>query len=167
MQQLKNRSYKNDNSFGLTEEDKILPILEKYFGEKITKSLNKYEKWDGEGLTSLYEIKSRTNKHNAFNDTIIAMNKVVQTSKAQFFIFNFTDGIYYIKYNETLFNSFTSSPFLCHKREDIIDTIKQYYYIPIKHLSLIELKQPAMTTADFFRAKTDVLPLKGRCLIKL
>ena len=161
------RTFQNDNTFGLFEENKILPILEKYFGEKITKSLNIYEKWDGEGLTSLYEIKSRTNKHNAFNDTIIGANKVVQTNKAQFFIFNFTDGIYYIKYNEALFNTFTNSPFLCHKRDDIVDVVKQYYYIPIKHLTLIQLKKPAMTTADFFRPRPDTLPLKGRCLIKL
>ncbi len=155
------RNYKQDNSFGLNEENLILPILEKYFKESISKSINKYEKWDGASETTLYEIKSRTNKHNAFNDTIIGANKILETNKTQIFIFNFIDGIYYIKYDKSLFDTFPNSPFIRNQREDIVDTIKQYYYIPINKLTLIERKQPTLTTYDFFN------PLKGKCLIKL
>jgi len=155
------RNYKQDNSFGLNEENLILPILEKYFKESISKSTNKYEKWDGASETTLYEIKSRTNKHNAFNDTIIGANKILETNKTQIFIFNFIDGIYYIKYDKSLFDTFPNSPFIRNQREDIVDTIKQYYYIPINKLTLIERKQPTLTTYDFFN------PLKGKCLIKL
>jgi hypothetical protein len=157
-----NRNYKQDNSFGLNEENLILPILEKYFKETISKSTNKYEKWDGASNTTLYEIKSRTNRYNAFNDTIIGANKVLETDKTQIFIFNFTDGIYYIKYEKSLFDTFPNSPFLRNEREDIVDTVKHHYYIPIKKLTLIERKgSPAMTVNDFFN------PLKGKCLIKL
>lgn len=155
------RNFKQDNSFGLNEENLILPILEKYFKETISKSTNKYEKWDGASETTLYEIKSRTNKHNAFNDTIIGANKILETDKTQIFIFNFIDGIYYIKYDKSLFDTFPNSPFVRNEREDIVDTIKQYYYIPIKKLTLIERKQPSVTTNDFFN------PLRGKCLIKL
>lgn len=156
------RSFNQDNKFGLNEENLILPILEKFFNEKISKSTNIYEKWDGAGNNTLYEIKSRTNRYNAFNDTIIGANKILDTDKTQIFIFNFTDGIYYIKYDKSLFDTFPNSPFVRNERADIVDTIKQYYYIPVKKLTLIELKgnQPN-TINDFFN------PLKGKCLIQI
>ena len=155
------RSFKQDNNFGLNEENKILPILEKYFKETILKSQNIYDKWDGAGKNTLYEIKSRTNKSTMFNETIIAANKIIDTDKEQIFIFNFTDGIYYIKYDASLFETFDNSPFVRNEREDIVDQIKQYYYIPVKLLTLIEKKDTPTIISNFFN------PMKGRCLIQL
>jgi hypothetical protein len=155
------RSFKQDNNFGLNEEEKILPILEKYFKETISKSKNIYEKWDGAGKNTLYEIKSRTNKSTAFNDTIIGANKVLDTDKVQIFIFNFTDGIYYIKYDASLFDTFDNSPFVRNARDDKVDEIKQYYYIPVKLLTLIHKKEMPTAINEFFN------PMKGRCLIQL
>jgi hypothetical protein len=156
-----NRSYKQDNQMGLHAEKEILPILEKYFGEKIVASQYKYEKYDGASQTAVYEIKSRSNTSNAFPDTLIGANKVIPNcSKIQRFIFNFTDGIYYIEYDEELFNTFENSPFVRDPRIDYTDEVRSYYYIPVKKLTLIEKK--AAKSNSIYNQFT-----KGVCLIKI
>lgn len=155
------RSYSKDYTMGTSAEKEIMPILEEYFGEKILSSSNRYEKYDGASKTAIYEIKTRSNASNAFPDTLIGANKVLQNcSKIQRFIFNFTDGIYYIEYDQEIFDTFENSPFVRDKRVDYTDEVRAYYYIPVKKLILIHRKV----------AKSDSIYnqfTKGVCLIKL
>jgi hypothetical protein len=156
-----NRSFKQDNQFGLNQEGEIIPILEKYFGEKIIAPQNKYEKYDGASQTALYEIKSRTNSSNAFTETLIGANKVIPNcNKIQRFVFNFTDGIYYIEYEKDLFDTFDNSCFVRDPRIDYKDEVRTYYYIPVKKLILIERK--TSKSVSIYNQLT-----KGVCLIKL
>ena len=156
-----NRSFKQDNQFGLNQEREIIPILEKYFKEKIIPSQYKYEKDDGASDTAVYEIKSRTNASNAFTETLIGANKVIPNcSKIQRFVFNFTDGIYYIEYDKELFDTFDNSCFVRDPRIDYKDEVRTYYYIPVKKLILIESK--VSKSNSIYNQLT-----KGVCLIKI
>ena len=106
MPSLNNPVYKNDMKFGLTEEDKAKPILEKKYGE-LTK-LSKYAPFDFENDEFLIEMKSRRIKHDTYNTLMInysKIKKIVNDDKKVVFIFNCLDGYYYWDYNPE--NEFT------------------------------------------------------------
>lgn len=132
-----NRTFQNDYKFGLNNENKILPLINKYFKEDIIKSVSSFSLNDFQSHTTLYELKSRTNAYNKYNDTLLGFNKIIDGVKKQVFLFNFTDGLYFIEYNETLFNTFTKKPFVRNARADFDDKPKQYIFIPIKNLTKI------------------------------
>ena len=56
--------------------------------------------------------------------------------KPVWFIFVFTDGIYYIEYSEELFDTFTVNDFQRTGR-DVYDKKQEYIYIPKESLSPI------------------------------
>jgi len=136
-----NRTFTNDYKFGLQNEDKILPLINKYFNtdslNPIIKSVSSFSLNDFESDTTLYELKSRTNNYNKYNDTLLGFNKIINGSKKQVFLFNFTDGLFYIEYDETLFNTFTKKPFVRNQRTDYNDIPKIYLFIPINKLKKI------------------------------
>ena len=106
MPSLNNPVYKNDMKFGLTEEDKAKPILEKKYGE-LTK-LHKFSPFDFENDEYLIEMKSRRINHDKYNTLMInysKIKKIVDDDKKVVFIFNCLDGYYYWDYNPE--NEFT------------------------------------------------------------
>jgi hypothetical protein len=67
---------------------------------------------------------------------MITRNKITDTTKEQLILlFNFTDGLYFIQYDEELFSKFTVTNF---SRADIQEDEKAHVYIPIEHLELIK-----------------------------
>tara|TARA_R110000868_G_scaffold102288_4_gene281732 strand:+ start:439 stop:921 length:483 start_codon:yes stop_codon:yes gene_type:complete len=150
-------TFENDNKFGLSEEDLVLPILEEFFREKFIKSENEFCIYDSYNTDKQIEIKSRRNKYSDFSTTLIGVNKAINTNKAQLFIFNFSDSIYYIQYEEDKFKSWIK-PFQRDSRKDFEDKAKDYFYIPIEELILIKKKD----LPDSY-----TLPKRGICLIKL
>jgi hypothetical protein len=130
-------SFKKDYVFGKAQEDEVLLKIQNKFNDNIVKSSSKFEKYDYKGDKYYYELKSRNNKYNAYPTTLIDISKVVGDN--MIFLFNFTDGLYYIKYDKTLFDTFECKEFVRHKRYDFIDKPKPYYYIPIDKLTKIEL----------------------------
>lgn len=158
--------FEEDNKFGLLGEDLVLPILEDFFGEKFIKSQNEYCVYDSYNTDKHIEIKSRRNKYNAFSTTLIGVNKAINTNKAQLFVFNFTDSIYYIQYEEDKFKSWIDQ-FQRGSRREFEKIPKNYFYIPIEELILIKKKEddlPAFSNSsnDYYN-----YPKRGVCLIKL
>jgi len=149
--------FEKDNKFGLEEEDIILPILEEFFSEKFIKSENEYEFYDSYNTDKQIEIKSRRNAYNDFSTTLIGINKAINTNKAQLFVFNFTDSIYYIEYDEDKFKPWIK-PYQRDSRKNFEKIPKDYFYIPIEELILIKKKD----LPDSY-----TLPKRGICLIKL
>ena len=133
-----NRSFKNDYKFGLNNENKILSIINHYFVQTIIKSPIYNTVYDFESDTTLYELKSRTNAYKKYNETLLGFNKIIEGDKKQVFLFSFTDGLYFIEYNEAVFNKFTKKNFVRNARADYDDKPKQYIFIPITHLIKIE-----------------------------
>jgi len=85
------------------------------------------------------------------------VNKAINTNKAQLFIFNFSDSIYYIQYEEDKFKSWIK-PFQRDSRKDFEKNPKEYFHIPIEELILIKKKE---------LPNSYTLPKRGVCLIKL
>jgi len=130
-------SYKKDYIFGKEKEDEVLNLIKKKFNENIIKSSYRYEKYDYKDDNYFYELKSRNNKYSDYPTTLIEKAKIFTDNII--FLFNFTDGLYYIEYNEEVFNTFACKEFCRHKRFDYNDKPRPYYYIPIEKLKKIDI----------------------------
>jgi len=133
------RTKQNDIDLGLTTEEEVMPILAKHFGEELIKTEDKYCPYDFEAVTSKtrYELKSRRCNHNTYNTTIIPVNKV-QGEFPICFCFHFTNGLYYIYYNEHLFNTFKVKQ-VRTMRDGQWGLSKAHYEIPIDQLVRINV----------------------------
>ncbi len=125
-------NFEGDYIFGEKQQEIIKPILEKTFGSLI--SNDRYSKYDFENDNYYIEVKTRKNSYYTYPTTLLTCNKITNTDKTLIFIFNFTDGIYYIEYDEKIFNCFEKKMFSrINKKFDM----KDYYYIPIDMLKKI------------------------------
>jgi hypothetical protein len=126
--------FQRDYQFGIAHQEKLLPKLESFFNDNLVSTPNKFDPYDYVGNTSVYELKSRTNALRAYPTTCIGQDKINPNhTKQQVYLFNFTDGCYYINYDKELFDSFTVAPFRRY-RVGVKDKEKPYVYIPIEHL---------------------------------
>ena len=128
-------SFMRDYNFGRAQELIVLPQLAKFFNDDIKPAEDKYSKHDFIGREYVYELKSRTNTFSAYPTTYLPADKVVKTRK-QIFVFNFTDGLYYIEYDEEAWKDITVAPFR-RFRIGVNDKEKPYYHIPISLLKRI------------------------------
>jgi len=128
-------AFNRDYNFGKQQEIQILPKINEFFKDDIKPAVGQYSKHDFEGKTHLYELKSRTCKFNSYTTTILPADKVIKTRK-QIFIFNFTDGLYYIEYDEEAWKDIEIASFR-RFRIGVNDKEKPYYHIPITLLKKI------------------------------
>lgn len=129
-----------DRRFGAKSEDEQRDVLEMHFGESLQKDTYKWAVFDffNKDKTINVEMKSRNNKHDTYATTIVGYNKIRACSdpmKRYYFAFVFTDGIYYIQYDKTLFDTFDCNDFVRNGRVDYNDKIAKYVFIPINALT--------------------------------
>jgi len=128
-------SFALDNKFGKEQEEKYFETIKTFFNDNI-KTTSKYCRYDFEGETARYELKSRNVRYSHFETTLIPYDKI-KDDKKLIFLFNFTDGLYYIEYNKEKFKSFKLDYFKRITRSDFNDKCKLYYFIPIEQLNKI------------------------------
>lgn len=126
-------SFKEDFNYGIIKENEILKTINNYFNREIKRSEDKYCHYDFYDDKYTYELKSRRNKYDTYPTTMIPALKL---KKRVILLFNFTDGLYYIKYRKSKFEEFDKRYFV-KDREDKKDIKKLYYYIPIDKLKKI------------------------------
>jgi hypothetical protein len=99
--------------------------------------LDKFHHMDFETDKYYFEIKSRRFRHTKYTSTMVGFDKIEYARKSEkevFFIFMFTDGIYYYKYDEKdSFETCMGGRLDRGRRE-----IRNYYYIPIDKLNEIK-----------------------------
>jgi len=131
-----NTSKSNDLRIGKVGEEKVLQVLLKR-DPSFIQSANKFEKWDFKNDKEEYwECKTRTNSKGVYPTTYIPVHKVLE-GKTQYFLFNFTDTMSYIKYDADTFK-----PFDIHKLNDRrggYDKVVPHYCIPISLLIDLEV----------------------------
>lgn len=127
-------AFHRDYSNGIQHQLALLPKLESYFKDQLKATTGKFSKYDYEGITADYELKSRNNTYQFYPTTCIAMDKInPDHTKKQIYIFHFTDGTYYIEYDKELFATFYVKDFR-RFRQGVNDKEKPYLYIPIEKL---------------------------------
>jgi len=135
------RTFKEDKQIGEDSELKHKQIFNTFFNDNFIKTSN-FHPLDFEGNNYFLEIKTRTNNYNAYPTSLIPASKInycKKQNKETYFIFVFTDGIYYIKYDDNLFKTFEIKPFKRPSRLDHSDKLQNYYYIPIINLSKLNI----------------------------
>lgn len=129
-------SYVVDRQQGIEAEDEVLDTIQNKFKDNISKVNERFCKYDFEGDKYIYELKTRNNFYSSFPTTMIPQDKITISNKRQVFLFNFKDGLYYIKYRKKIFKHFEVKPFK-RFRSDYNDKEKLYIYIPIEKLKEI------------------------------
>ena len=134
--------FKVDLSFGKASEINHLDILKTFFNTPLVRTKDKFE-FDYEGTNILIELKTRTNTKDKYEDTMIGTNKIKKAKKLMkentqlgvYFVFAFTDGLFYWKY-DPLFPLKTQ---LGGRNDRGRPEIKSYAYIPFAELKPIVL----------------------------
>jgi len=125
--------FKKDYDAGVKHQTELKPMLEAFFKEEL-KETGPYAKYDYTSKETDYELKSRNNTYAFYPTTCIACDKIdPEHKKRQVYLFHFTDGTYYIKYDKTLFDTFLVKEFR-RFRQGVRDKEKPYIYIPIDQL---------------------------------
>lgn len=93
---------------------------------------------------SCVELKSRTFEMAKYPTTIVGTNKVrlaeADSNKSYYFVFRFTDGVFYIKYNKTLFAKFKKGK--CERTDRGKSEVMEVLHIPIANLIRIHKRNP-------------------------
>ena len=131
-------NWENSYKYGEKKEEALLPILQEYFGKDIERSKGgRFAKYDYTDEKVNYELKSRTNKIKQYPTTMITRNKVEgnDANKDLILLFNYTDCLAYIEYEEEQFKQYTTESF---SRLGASWDEKPHLYIPIEHLKIIK-----------------------------
>ncbi len=83
--------FKIDEDFGKEQENKAQEYIQTYFKQTTLKKLSRFNKFDFEGDTALFEVKTRRNNHDAYPSTMIGYNKIVACKKCE-------QDVYFILY---------------------------------------------------------------------
>jgi hypothetical protein len=125
-----------DLKFGLEKENENYEIIKNFFNCGELNKTSKYGIIDFYNDTHYIELKSRRINYNDYNTSIIGKNKIDYFKKLKkecYIIINYLDGLYYIKYDDNIFNNFDI------KNEVIIRDNKKEnkinYHIPINLLN--------------------------------
>ena len=127
-----------DLKFGLEKENENYEIIKNFFNCGELNKTSKYGIIDFYNDTHYIELKSRRINYTDYNTSIIGKNKIDYFKKLKkecYIIINYLDGLYYIKYDDNIFNNFDI------KNEVIIRDNKKEnkinYHIPINLLNKI------------------------------
>jgi hypothetical protein len=125
--------------FGKGKEDEVFDIVKKYFNDpEIKKSVKRYDTYDFVG-SNMYELKSRKCSIGQYNTTLLPKSKVIEDKNNQIYLFYFTDGLYYLKYDKDVFSKIECKMYKRFQRGAYIDKEQLYYYIPTDLLTKIEV----------------------------
>ena len=97
------RTFNSDYIVGRASEEKYLPCLQNAFNdETLSHTKCKSDIFDYIGNNKYIELKTRSFEHTKYPDTMIGLNKIkyaqANPDKEFYFVFAFTDGLYYYKY---------------------------------------------------------------------
>ena len=124
-----------DLLMGKLNEDYIKDVICSHFTLPYLAKTNFFHPMDFRYNDIYFEVKSRRNTHNKYDTTMIGYNKIEwiieNNIKDVYFVFVFTDGDYYYKYNpiDTFDKSFTG------RFDRGKDEKKIYLLIPISKLT--------------------------------
>ena len=138
----KTKSLKNDIEFGNKAEIEVIKLLRVHFGEDILKNTYRYAIYDAKckETNTHYEIKARRCAMNSFPTTIIPCSKIAKKEEKDnlIFVFLFTDGLYFIKYDQQVFDTFGTDN-ITYYRQGILPKPVKHMCIPTELLVKVDL----------------------------
>lgn len=134
-------SQKEDLIFGGNNERDVLPLLIKYFNQHLEKTKDTHDTKDFVGVTIDMELKSRRIPHNKYPTALVGENKILARDKSRdyYVVWKYTDGLFYLKYDKELWDTFTIEAFQRGQRIDCHDRPSRVYHVPYRYLKKIEV----------------------------
>ena len=134
---------KVDLSFGISSEINLLDTFKTFFNDQTLVRTSESSIFDYEGNNILVELKTRTNKKDKYPDKMIGLNKVKKASAMMkknlelevYFVFSFTDGLYYWKYDPKVPIKVEQGGRTDRGRQEI----KSYAFIQVDLLTKLEI----------------------------
>lgn len=136
-------SLQADLKFGKKNEDKVLGTLREHFKCDLAKSKRCSDYFDyhyeGDDKLVKVELKSRRNAKNKYPTTMIGKNKIdaalklIKEGYEIYLCFNFTDGLYYTRFDENSKYETKQGGRWDRGRPEV----KDYCYFPVDNLSKI------------------------------
>jgi hypothetical protein len=123
-----------DLKFGFAQESQVIDKLSTHFNETCEPT-SRYCRYDAISPTKKFEIKSRRNKHDTYPTTLIPVDKT-EIEGELYFVFNFTDGLYFIEYNKERFEKYEVRD-IGAVRGGGVYTLKPHYLIDVADLTVI------------------------------
>jgi len=128
-----------DLLFGLSNEVAVHKQIENTLGISLLKTGGKYDPYDFYDLNNTFvELKSRRIKHNQYPTALVGQNKIqkIQEGNHYYFFFSYEDGLYYIKYDKALFDTFhIQDDYYRGNRSDCPNYAQALVHIPVDKLS--------------------------------
>ena len=132
---------KADLAFGAKNQNQVLPLINKFFNDEAVEYENEFSTQDYYSDRAVYELKSRHIKHNQYPTAIIGCNKCnlggEDIDKELYFLFKYTDGLFYIKYDNNQFANYKTRYFCRNARSDCNDKASLVWDIPYQDLKRI------------------------------
>ena len=135
-----------DLIFGGNNETGLLPLLQTLphpNAKDLEKQPGKYAVMDfkDKNSTIYVELKSRRIPHNRYPTAILGWNKVCEAKWREangaksFFCWSYQDGVFYLPYNSTLFDTFQhEEDYQRGARDDCANSVQHIVLIPHTHL---------------------------------
>ena len=130
--------FKKDYTFGLEKEIELLPILRSFFNDDSIIQLDRHNVFDFKGDNKYIELKSRNCYYDKYPKTMIGYNKIkkaLEIDEDVYFVFNFTDGTYYFKFDKLM--EIEVKPKFISRTDRGKAEINDYAFIPIEILKEI------------------------------
>ena len=128
-----------DKMFGFQSETEMIPFLNKYFNDTLTKTVDSYDSKDFVGISGIkYELKTRRISSRAYSTTILPCSKVRDWRDHKdtvYVIFKYNDNCQYIKYGKgmKIWDTFERGMVWCNARWG--DPEREHVFIPIESLT--------------------------------
>ena len=134
-------SLSNDLSFGKKSELSCKDKLDKFFATNLIHR-GGFSTFDYDNGSNIFvELKTRRIPHNMYPTAIIGANKVQAASKnpdnTYWFVYQYSDGLYGIKYDKEKFSKFQHCEYSRGERADYHNYPQDCYFIPSSDLSLL------------------------------
>jgi hypothetical protein len=127
---------------GYEAEDRLLSTFKDCFCKDLIKDENQWAVMDYFCDCCMVELKSRNVKKDTYKTTMVGMNKINfalrNSKKASYFVFEFTDGLYYWKLNKDELETFEKRKGGTTKRGEVEQS--EYLFIPVDILINIKEK---------------------------
>jgi len=132
---------RDDKALGENSEQRNFLTLQKYLSTTLNHN-GTYAIFDFSNPTNTVhvELKTRRIRHNQYPTAIIGKNKVDfcnDPANSYYFVYSYLDGLFSIKYNKTLFDSFETAVYKRGDRSDSPAVENMVIYIPYEHLTKI------------------------------
>jgi hypothetical protein len=126
-----------DLKLGNIGETTVFQLLKERYGN-VTRSNNRFCPYDFESNNIRFELKTRSIKHDAYTTAPINDSKIARTlvdcCDVLMFLFQYTDGLYYITYDKELFKGFKRGE-IRRERDGKMCNSGKLIYIPHGHLT--------------------------------